>query len=452
MLHAVGMERHFLAAHEGYYGAPLTHLARIDLIRWLGEHDYDAFAYGPKDDPFHRERWREPYPPESIGEFALLQRTCADAGLELVLVMSPGLDWRAGDSSDVDALAAKFRAFYDIGVRTFSVNWDDVPGEGAEIGAEHGRAVAAVSRRFGDDVRWLSCPVDYALAEPSEYLRAFAAALPADAGILWTGPAVVTPHLDEQRTAAFVDAVDRPVYFGENYPVNDVFMSEVLHIGPYPQRDVGAADRVRGVFVNFMEHPLASRIGLACAARFWRDPTADREAAWRDVTGEIDGLRPLALACWSWVASPSPHPELLTFARTALEGDPRLGNFLRAGCREGLDPALAAEVEPWLAQWDLEAAAMLAALKMLDNWSAHGKPPSLATAWKVGRTWQQARAGNAQVFGIRAALYPVTSREDDRMVADLGSIVAGDNLTDYVVRGALARVGCSPVGFDAVNV
>ena len=51
-----------------------------------------------------------------------------------------------------------------------------------------------------------------------------------------------------------------------NYPVNDVFMSEVLHIGPYPQRDVGAADRVRGVFVNFMETPLVSRIGLACAA------------------------------------------------------------------------------------------------------------------------------------------------------------------------------------------
>ena len=68
---------------------------------------------------------------------------------------------------------------------------------------------------------------------------------------------------------------------------------------------------------------------------------------------------------------------------------------------------------------------MLAALRMLDNWSAHGTPPSLATAWKVGRAWQRARSGNVQVFGIRFALYPVTSREDDRMVADRGSIVAG---------------------------
>ena len=95
--------------------------------------------------------------PRALDEFAVLQRTCVGAGMELVLVMSPGLDWRAGDPADVDALVAKFRAFYDIGVRTFSVNWDDVPGEGPEIGAEHGdarrcRSVTAVRRRRPLDV------------------------------------------------------------------------------------------------------------------------------------------------------------------------------------------------------------------------------------------------------------------------------------------------------------
>ena len=55
----MGAERRaWLAALEGYNGPPLSHDERVGLVEWLGVHDYDAYAYSPKDDQFARERWR----------------------------------------------------------------------------------------------------------------------------------------------------------------------------------------------------------------------------------------------------------------------------------------------------------------------------------------------------------------------------------------------------------
>ena len=86
-----------------------------------------------------------------MAQFADLATACGDAGLDLALMVSPGLDWRPDDPSDVDALAAKLQAFVDIGAPVLSVNWDDVPGTGAEAGMQHGAAVAdAISKVVGD--------------------------------------------------------------------------------------------------------------------------------------------------------------------------------------------------------------------------------------------------------------------------------------------------------------
>src|SRR5690242_10209405 len=108
--------RTWIAAHEGYYGPPLRHEQRLALVDWLGGQGYDGYAYSPKDDVRNRARWREPYPPEAMAEFAELQAACAIAGIDLVVMLSPGLDWRSGDPADVEAVAAKLLAFAELGV------------------------------------------------------------------------------------------------------------------------------------------------------------------------------------------------------------------------------------------------------------------------------------------------------------------------------------------------
>jgi hypothetical protein len=175
--------------------------------------------------------------------------------------------------------------------------------------------------------------------------------------------------------------------------------------------------------------PLASRVGLGVAGRFWRDPTVDREQAWRETIAEFPGLEPLARGCRSWVTEPGPDPELAAWAEAA---DPRLLSYLQEGCRKGLDPAFAAEVEPWLERWEREGMAMQVAL--LAAVYPDPKPPGLAFTTAV--FWEQARRAREQVFGIRFAMYPVTERVGDAEVVSDGALVMGENLTDILCRRA----------------
>ncbi len=428
--------RPWLAALEGYYGPPLGHDERLALVAWLGTQDYDAYAYSPKNDPFARDRWRDPYPADELARFADLVDACNDAGLELAMTMNPGLDWRVGDRADVDALTAKLEAFRAIGVRGLAVAWDDVPGGGAEIGAEHGRAVAEAFARIGtSDDRWFTCPVDYSARQPTSYLRAFADALPPEVAIVWTGPGIVSPTLTGTDAAPLAEALGRPLLFGENFPVNDGGMAQVMHLGPYPTRDASFVSATQGAVVNFMHRPLASRLGLAVAARFWRDPAGDRYAQWTDALAEFDGLEPIARACASWVDDPSPDPTLRAWSDAA-PADDRLERYLAAGCRAGLDPALAAELEPWLVQWEAEAKAMQAALWLLAGEGA----VSMDEVGAMALHWYEARRAETQAFGIRFAYYPVSERDGDRLVSDPVSVVEGSNLTDQLCRRALAAV------------
>jgi hypothetical protein len=423
----------WLGALEGYYGPPLEVEARAALVRWLATHGYDAYVYAPKDDPYQRARWREPYPDEARAQLESLVATCEDAGLVLALTISPGLDWRVGDPAEVAALTAKVAQLLDLGAGAIGVAWDDVAGTGPTVGTDHGAAVAEVRRRLDrSGVRWSSCPIDYAVEEATPYLLAFAEHLGDGVDLIWTGPSVVTARLTAAHVRKMRRQLGRPLLFAENFPVNDMGMAGQLHLGPYPAREPEAMQLVGGAIVNFMSLPLASRIGLDVAARAWRDPSADREVAWQQAVAEVEGLEPLARACRAWLDQPGPDPTLAAWASAASAGDTRLREHLEAGCRAGLPAAWVAEVEPWLLAWEQEAGVMRAALDLLE-----GAPATLEAVTMLALAWRSARLQHHQTFGTRFAVYPSTVRDGGSFLARPDAVVAGENLTDSVVRRAL---------------
>lgn len=424
----------WLGVVEGYYGPPLPQAARLDLIRWMGDHGFTCYGYAPKDDPYHRARWREPYPADRMDEFAAMLATGREAGVEVALVVSPGLDWRDGDE---EALAAKLVTFRDLGARVLGVAWDDVPAGGAELGHAHGHAVAVAASAVGDGVDWITCPTDYSGMGVTPYLRAYVDALPPGAEVMWCGPGIVSPHVSEAEIREFTSELGRPVLFAENFPVNDGAMAGVLHLGPYPHRDPGIVQHSTGVFCNLMALPIASRIGLGVAARWWQDPHGDREQHWREVIDEVPGLLPLARASRSWVGAVGVDDELAAWVDAALAGDVgALRSYLFAGCRDGVPPGLAAEVEPWLEQWDRETQAMQYAINLIELRPA--KPAEIAFA--VGELWRRARFREQQLFGIRWAAYPVTVRTANGFDVRPDAVVEGDNLTDVLCRAAIDGV------------
>lgn len=430
--------RRWLGAVEGFYGPPLPRQARLDLVAWLGEQGFNCYGYAPKDDPFHRARWREPYPADRMAEFEELLAAGARAGVDVALVVSPGLDWRAGDA---DVLAAKLASFRHLGANVLGVAWDDVPQGGAELGAIHGAAVArAVEVIADDEVSWITCPTDYSGMVVTPYLRAYVDAVPEVVEVMWTGPGIVSPTVTAAEVEAFRADLGRRPLFAENFPVNDGGMAGVLHLGPYPRREAGVVQATTGVFCNFMSWPLASRVGLGVAVRWWRDPHGDREQHWAEVISAIPGIEPLARACRSWVGAAEPDPNVAAWVDDAIVGRPQaLRAYLFAGCRAGLRAEWLAELEPWLDQWDYETQAMQLAVALLD--ARPGRPAE--SAFLLSEFWSRARASKRQLFGVRWAYYPVTARSTTDAAIDAvpAALVEGENLTDRLCRAALSSSG-----------
>ena len=45
---------------EGFFGRPWTHSQRLFVIRLIASLGMNTYIYAPKEDPRHREEWREP--------------------------------------------------------------------------------------------------------------------------------------------------------------------------------------------------------------------------------------------------------------------------------------------------------------------------------------------------------------------------------------------------------
>ena len=79
---------------EGFYGNPWSQEQRLDMLRFAAAHGANACFYAPKDDPYHRKLWREPYPPEALSRLRELKAEADGNGMALFWCVAPGLSMR----------------------------------------------------------------------------------------------------------------------------------------------------------------------------------------------------------------------------------------------------------------------------------------------------------------------------------------------------------------------
>lgn len=316
---------------EGFYGTPWTHADRLEMIRFIGARGMNRFVYSPKDDPYLRRHWAQPYGPEALADLAELVVAGSSVGVDLIYCLSPGLSIRYSDEADADRVLAKLESVAALGIRHFGLLLDDVPGRlqhDADIARYTSLAEAQatlanlVFHGLRDRVRGATlivCPTEYWGYGDEPYIAELGQTLDAGIALFWTGRAICSATLDAADAGVFTSATGRRPTYWDNYPVNDVAMGHELHVGPYRGRSADLAGNAEGVIANAMERFESSKIAIATIADYLRSPADyDAEESWdaalHDVAGrDADAYRDFADNSRSSCLSQLDAPEV-TFA------------------------------------------------------------------------------------------------------------------------------------------
>ncbi len=267
---------------EGFYGTPWSHQDRLDILRFMRLVGMNAYYYAPKDDPYHRHRWRDPYPPAARRRLGELVDSAQAADIAFYYSISPGLSIAYSDSGDWNVLAAKMRSIHDIGVRHFALMLDDVPAtltHAADratfetLADAHADLINRVYRFLeAYDADLVVTPTTYTNAwGDREYLRRLGQAVPPAIPFFWTGPDVASPDITAADAREWAELMGRPPLIWDNYPVND-FARWRVFLGPLRGRSADLPTAAEGIISNPMNQAHASMLALATVASYGRAP------------------------------------------------------------------------------------------------------------------------------------------------------------------------------------
>lgn len=286
---------------EGFYGEQWTFSDREELMTFSRQNNLNAYIYAPKDDPYHRDKWREPYPAEKISALKNLVATAKKNGVRFIFAVSPGLDLnykgKKGDA-DFDLMMKKLEAMYQIGVRDFALFFDDLKDdkgnhhEDGKVQANFINKVQSFLRKNHKDIgQFVTVPTEYyredmmnGRGKIKSYTKDFSVSLDKNILVLYTGDGVVCDGISEESVSSVNEIYNREVGIWWNYPVNDYSVtadgerSAKLALGAIEKLPLA---NVRAIFFNPMIQPLLSRIALATGADYANNPADyDAEISW----------------------------------------------------------------------------------------------------------------------------------------------------------------------------
>ena len=362
---------------EGFYGNPWSHKDRLRQFEFYGKNKLNVYIYGPKDDPYHRNQWRDPYPADEALRISELAKAAAQNKVDFVWAMHPGGDIQWTEE-DLKSSVQKLEWMYGLGVRAFAIFFDDIFGAEQSKGAKQAEYMNALNREFvqkHDDVAPLIlCPTQYNKSwSGGSYLNDLGSTMDKDIRIMWTG-ATVVDMINKTDMDWINNQIHRNAYIWLNYPVNDFCIDHML-MGPTYGNDLDIAHQLSGFVSNPMEYAEASKVSLYSIADYtWNMGAYDADASWQRA---MEYLVPLytdefRLFCENNIdlgvtghglrrkgESPRFNAALEEFGKAIAAGDTlKAAGILSAHFNEmivaaetlvnsGEAPRLAAEIEPW---------------------------------------------------------------------------------------------------------
>lgn len=296
---------------EGFYGKPWTMAERAAHIAFLARFKANTYIYSPKDDVFARDRWREPYPSDTLDALGKVVAVANREHINFVYAISPGPSVCYSDPADLDAIRRKFAALRGRGVRSFYVAFDDIEytkwnckGDEAAFGPAGESAAAAAQAKLLNAVQadiaaaghgsLIMVPTEYFNVTESPYKATLRQALDPRVVVQWTGTDVVPSSISVLDAKSATKAFGRRTLLWDNYPVNDFAETTGrLLMAPYDRRQAGLSEELSGIVSNPMNQEVASRPAVAGLLAFaWNDRGYDAQRTWRAAARDLAGNDP----------------------------------------------------------------------------------------------------------------------------------------------------------------
>lgn len=275
-------------------------MAQLDF---LGRTKQNQYLYAPGDDPYRQEQWRDPYPAAQRSRFRALAERARRNHVTLAWAVAPGQAMCFSSQDDREALLRKMDMMWELGVRAFQVQFQDVSYSewhcdedadtygGGPKAAAHAQAdlVNAVAGHLRLPARLSVLPTEYYQDGATAYRTALAGALNAGVPVAWTGVGVVPKKITGAQVAGARAALGHPLLTLDNYPVND-YAADRVFLGPYSGREPAVATATSGVLAAAMQQAAASRIPLFTAADYaWNPDAYDPAGSWRAAIDDLAG-------------------------------------------------------------------------------------------------------------------------------------------------------------------
>jgi hypothetical protein len=273
---------------EGFYGVPWSHQDRVDILRFEGQHGMNVYYYAPKDDPYHRKLWRDPYPADEMKRLAELVKASHANFVDFCFAISPGLSMTYSSDEDFRALAGKLESVSKLGVSCYALFLDDVPQE-LQNPADQARFKTLAEARvylvdkLGRRLKSQSAenhltvtPTVYTNEWGSrDYIKELGAGVNPGVNIVWTGTQVESPAITVAQAREWGGFLGRKPLLWDNFPVNDERPWRVF-LGPVRNRDANLPVAVEGLLSNPMNQSHASMIALETVADYlWNSQAYD---------------------------------------------------------------------------------------------------------------------------------------------------------------------------------
>ena len=271
---------------EGFYGPTWENGKRLSVMKLMAAYGMNTFFYAPKDDIYHRAKWRELYPENELAQLKNLFESACENFLDFHWTIGPGLTYKYTSDEDFTLLINKIKSVYSIGVRNFGLLLDDIPwdfqydDDKASFDSIVDAHIYLVNKTYvalkeiDPSIHLTVCPTEYSGNCNEYYISKFGSNIPSDVDLFWTGAEICSRVLTVREADEFKTATKHQPLYWDNFPVNDCEMFQEMHLGAIIGRDKELYKNCEGIISNVMEFAECSKIPLMTIGDFLWNPIA----------------------------------------------------------------------------------------------------------------------------------------------------------------------------------